>query len=212
MAETIQNVVLCFPGETGSSRIFDDKTIQALDKRRRSKQRGLDTKGAPVLPILPNPTTNPTPPPQCNQPFPPQGPRRARSSTATRTTRKPGHTGRRIASPLPSACLVQQQHLSLSPSLSKRHDAADSHVPSQYAPRETISLSVCAQAPTGPAQIIPDTVDSTLAWQTQGYIAISRPTGGGSSPPPPRRQRGDEIEALCVQKVGREGGDIIPGR
>lgn len=63
MAETIQNVVLCFPGETGSSRIFDDKPIQALDKRRRSKQRGLDTKGAPVLPILPNPTTNPTPPP-----------------------------------------------------------------------------------------------------------------------------------------------------
>lgn len=132
---------------------------------------------------IPRPTQHP--PPQCNQPFPPQGPRRARSSTATRTTRKPGHTGRRIASPLPSACLVQQQHLSLSPSLSKRHDAADSHVPSQYAPRETISLSVCAQAPTGPAQIIPDTVDSTLAWQTQGYIAISRPTGGGSSPPPP---------------------------
>lgn len=97
---------------------------------------------------IPRPTQHP--PPQCNQPFPPQGPHRARSSTATRTTRKPGHTGRRIASPLPSACLVQQQHLSLSPSLSKRHDAADSHVPSQYTPRETISLSVCAQAPTLP--------------------------------------------------------------
>lgn len=176
MAETIQTEMSCFPAETGSSRIFDDKTVQGLDKRRRRKQKGLDTKRQQQQPrsylsYPNNPTTNT---PNATNLFPPKdlsGHQRRRVRQ-----RKPGHTGRRIAPPLPSACLVQH-HLSFRP-LSKRHNADSSR-------RGPAGDNLCASSPFARKHPCPDysryrRFDAGLA--DAGDTAISRPTGGSLPP------------------------------
>lgn len=176
MAETIQKAMSCFPGETGSYRVFDDKTVQGLDKRRRSTQKGLDTKRQQQQPrsylsYPNNPTTNT--PNATNLFFPKDlsGHQRRRVRQ-----RKPGHTGRRIASPLPSACLVQHR-LSFRP-LSKRHNADSSR-------RGPAGDNLCASSPFARKHPYPDysryrRFDAGLA--DAGYTAISRPTGGSLPP------------------------------
>jgi len=157
-----------FPGETGSSQAFDDK-IQGLDKRRRSREEQRTpydkaAAAAPVLPILPpfQYSHEQSNTPNATNLVPPKdlsgcAPRPVVDGDAY--DEKPGHTGRRIASP----------HLSLSRataylfSLSKRHDADSSR-------RGLAGDNLCASslfARKHPTQIIPDTVDSTLAWQAQ---------------------------------------------
>lgn len=165
MAETIQKEMSCFPRETGSSRIFDDKTVHGLDKRRRSKQKGLDTKGGSSSP---GPTYPPKSHDQPNTPnatnlFPPKDLSGcARSSKATRTTRKPGRMGRRIASPSPHQPVSCNSisPFALSPS-------GTMQIAPVAVPRATISVPRLRLRASTPTQIIPDTVDSTSSWQTQ---------------------------------------------
>lgn len=179
MAETIQKEMSCFPGETGSSRIFDNKTVQGLDKRRRSKQKGLDTKGNSSSPGPTYPPQSHDQPntPQCNQPLPPQGPlcvcAVGDGDAYDKKTRSHGSPHR---FPLPSACLVQQH---LSPfALSKRHNADSSR-------RGPAGDNLCASSPFARKHPYPDysryrRFDFALA--NAGYIAISRPTGGSLPP------------------------------
>lgn len=162
MAETIQKEMSCFPGETGSSRIFDDKTVQGLDKRRRSKQKGLDTKRQQQQPrsylsYPNNPTTNTpnatnlSPPPRTSPVIDGDAYDKENQVTRVAASLPP--------SPQPVSCNIISP-FALSPS-------GTMQIAPVAVPRATISAPRLRLRASTPTQIIPDTVDSTLAWQTQ---------------------------------------------
>lgn len=161
MAETIQKEMSCFPGETGSSRIFDDKnkTVQGLDKRRRSKQKDSIRKAA----SSPGPTY---PPKSHDQPnatnlSPPRTSPRVRGRRRRRVRQENQVTW--VAASLPPPLSLSRATSSLlSPSPSGTMQIAPVAVP-----RPTISVPRLRLRASTPTQIIPDTVDSTSPWQTQ---------------------------------------------